>query len=64
MNREITNKNLHLLLPGKVSFFAKIYTEERGGGGETCWMLFVPFTNQILIRLWNKKKQNYGTTAR
>lgn len=32
MNREITNKNLHLLLPGKVSLFAKIYTEERGGG--------------------------------
>ena len=34
MNREITNKNLHLLLPGKVSLFAKIYTEERGGGGD------------------------------
>lgn len=30
MNREITDKNLHLLLPGKVSLFAKIYTEEKG----------------------------------
>lgn len=30
MNREITNKNLHLLLPGKVSLFAKIYAEEKG----------------------------------
>lgn len=31
MNRKITNKNLHLLLPGKVTLFAKIYTEEKGG---------------------------------
>ena len=31
MNREITDKNLHLLLPGKVSLFAKIYAEEKGG---------------------------------
>ena len=30
MNREITDKNLHLLLPGKVSLFAKIYAEEKG----------------------------------
>lgn len=31
MIREITNKNLHLLLPSKVSLFAKIYAEENGG---------------------------------
>ena len=30
MNREITDKNLHLLLPGKVSLFAKTYAEEKG----------------------------------
>lgn len=28
MNRKITNKNLHLLLPGKISLFSKIYAEE------------------------------------
>lgn len=28
MNRKITNKNLHLLLPGKISLFARIYAEE------------------------------------
>lgn len=29
MNREITNKNLHLLIPGKVSLFTKIYVEKQ-----------------------------------
>lgn len=29
MNREITNKNLHLLIPGKVSLFTKIYAEKQ-----------------------------------
>jgi uncharacterized phage-associated protein len=28
MNLEITNKNLYLLLPGKVSHVARIYAEE------------------------------------
>ena len=31
MNREITNQNLHLLFPAKVSLFAKIYAAEKGG---------------------------------
>lgn len=31
MNREITNQNLYLLLPTKVSLFAKIYAAEKGG---------------------------------
>lgn len=29
MNKEITNKNLHLLIPGKVSLFTKIYVEKQ-----------------------------------
>lgn len=31
IDREITNQNLHLLLPAKVSLFAKIYAAEKGG---------------------------------
>lgn len=31
MNRQITNQNLHLLLPGKVSQIIRIYVEENGG---------------------------------
>lgn len=30
MNRNITNQNLHLLLPGKVSKLVQIYAEEKG----------------------------------
>lgn len=30
MNREITNKNLYLLLPSKVSQLARIYAEDKG----------------------------------
>lgn len=29
MNRIITNENLHLLLPGKISKLAEIYAEEK-----------------------------------
>ncbi len=31
MNRKITNKNLYLLLPSKVSLFAQLYVKEHGG---------------------------------
>ena len=31
MNRQITNQNLHLLLPSKVSQVVRIYVEENGG---------------------------------
>ena len=31
MNREITDNNLYLLLPSKVSLFAGIYKDEHGG---------------------------------
>lgn len=31
MNKKITNQNLHLLLPGKVSLLTRIYMEEKGG---------------------------------
>ena len=28
---EITNNNVHLLIPGKAALFARIYTEQNGG---------------------------------
>ena len=28
---EITNNNVHLLIPGKAAHFARIYTEQHGG---------------------------------
>ncbi|MCD8296325.1 MAG: hypothetical protein LUC88_02000 [Prevotella sp.] len=31
MTRDITDKNLYLLLPSKVSLFAQIYVKEHGG---------------------------------
>ena len=31
MNREITDKNLYLLLPSKVSLFVQLYIKEHGG---------------------------------
>lgn len=31
MIREITNDNIHLLIPGKAAHFARIYIEQNGG---------------------------------
>ena len=31
MIREVTNSNVHLLIPGKAAHFARIYTELHGG---------------------------------
>ena len=30
MIREVTNNNVHLLIPGKAAHFARIYTEQHG----------------------------------
>ena len=31
MIHEVTNNNVHLLIPGKAAHFARIYTEQHGG---------------------------------
>lgn len=36
MNREITDKNLYLLLPSKVSLFVQLYIKEHGGFYHRC----------------------------
>lgn len=61
VNREITNQNLHLLLPGKVTLFAKIYAEEKVG---RCSMPSVFFINRILTRSWKERRLSYGIMDR
>ncbi len=51
MNREITNKNLHLLIPGKVSLFTKIYVEKQQG------------TPLEALRRFYQKKGTMGSTT-
>ena len=57
MNREITDKNLSLLLPSKVSLLAQMYVKEHGGSIIEAYKSFII---PILIRFWKKKILNCG----
>lgn len=63
MNREITNKNLHLLLPGKVSLFAKIYIEERGGDLLDAIRTFYKSNTYKALEQEETKLWHYGPVA-
>lgn len=63
MNREITNKNLHLLLPGKVSLFAKIYVEEKGGSMLDALRMFYKSNTYKALEQEETKLWHYGPVA-
>lgn len=63
MIREITNKNLHLLLPSKVSLFAKIYAEENGGTLLDALRIFYKSNTYKKLEREETKLWHYGPVA-
>lgn len=63
MIREITNKNLHLLLPSKVSLFAKIYAEENGGTLLDALRIFYQSNTYKKLEREETKLWHYGPVA-
>lgn len=63
MNREITNKNLHLLLPGKVSLFAQIYMKKKGGSPLDALRSFYRSNTYKKLEQEESKLWHYGPVA-
>lgn len=63
VNREITNQNLHLLLPGKVTLFAKIYAEEKGGTMLDALRVFYKSNTYKELEREETKLWHYGPVA-
>lgn len=63
MSREITNKNLHLLLPGKVSQLARIYVEENGGTMLDALRAFYASSTYLKLEKEETKLWNWGPVA-
>lgn len=63
MNREITNKNLHLLLPGKISLFTKIYAEKKESTPLEALRTFYRSNTYKKLEQENTKLWHYGPVA-
>lgn len=63
MNREITNQNLYLLLPTKVSLFAKIYVAEKGGTLLDALRVFYKSNTYKELEQEETKLWHYGPVA-
>lgn len=63
MNREITDKNLYLLLPSKVSLFAGIYKDEQGGSILEAIRKFYRSETYRLLEKESTKYWHYGPIA-
>lgn len=63
MNRNITNQNLHLLLPGKVSLFTKIYMDEKGGNVLDAIRAFYKSETYKTLEKEETKLWHYGPVA-
>ncbi|WP_300700134.1 hypothetical protein [Bacteroides sp.] len=63
MNREITNQNLYLLLPTKVSLFAKIYAAEKGGTLLDALRIFYKSNTYKKLEQEETKLWHYGPVA-
>lgn len=63
MNREITDKNLYLLLPGKVSRFAGIYADKRGGSIVDALRAFYRSDTYKALEKEETKYWHYGPVA-
>ena len=62
MNREITDKNLYLLLPSKVSLFVQLYIKEHGGSIIDAIRQFY-HSNTYALEKENTKLWHYGSVA-
>lgn len=63
MNREVTDKNLYLLLPGKVSLFAKIYVEKNGGTIVDAVRMFYRSNTYKALEKEDTKLWHYGPVS-
>lgn len=63
MNREITDNNLYLLLPSKVSLCAGIYKDEHGGSMLDALKEFYRSQTYQLLEKENTKYWHYGPVA-
>lgn len=63
MNREITDNNLYLLLPSKVSLFAQVYVKEHGGPIIDAIRKFYHSNTYKNLEKENTKLWHYGAVA-
>ena len=63
MNREITDKNLYLLLPSKVSLFVQLYIKEHGGSIIDAIRQFYHSNTYKALEKENTKLWHYGSVA-
>ena len=63
MNREITNKNLYLLLPSKVSLVAEIYAKQNGENIVDALRLFYHSNTYKELEKEETKLWHYGPVA-
>ena len=63
MNREITDKNLYLLLPSKVSLFVQLYIKEHGGSIIDAIRQFYHSNTYKALEKENTKLWHYGYVA-
>ena len=63
MNREITDKNLYLLLPSKVSLFVQLYIKEHGGSIIDAIRQFYHSNTYKALEKENTKLWHYGSEA-
>ena len=57
MNLNVTQENLYLFLPSKVSWMAEMLSEDKN---ISMLMQSKRYTNLIPIADWKQKKQNFG----
>jgi hypothetical protein len=63
MNRTVTNDNLYLLLPGKVSHFARIYSEQKHVSPLDALRLFYRSNTYKQLEKEETKYWQYGPVA-
>ena len=63
MNREITDKNLYLLLPSKVSLLAQMHVKEHGGSIIEAIQKFYHSNTYKVLEKENSKLWHYGAVA-
>lgn len=63
MNREVTNNNLHLLLPGKIILFAERYAAEHQVSTLEALRIFYHSNTYKLLEKEETKFWHYGPVA-
>lgn len=63
MNLDITNKNLHLLLPGKVAAVSSMYADDHKCSISTAMRLFYTSSTYKKLEVEETKFWHYGPVA-